>query len=60
MRLILSWEWVYFLDILLTKYFFQLLCSLENDLVEIHWWLFKDNKINVIDVLQVSKHLTIK
>ena len=60
MRLILSWEWVYFLDILLTKYFFQLFCSLENDLVEIHWWLFKDNKINVIDVLQVSKHLTIK
>lgn len=60
MRLILSWEWVYFLDILLTKYFFQLFCSLENDLVEIRWWLFKDNKINVIDVLQVSKHLAIK
>lgn len=40
--------------------FFQLCCSLENDPFEIHLWLLKDNKISVIDVLQVSKHLAIQ
>lgn len=40
--------------------FFQLCCSLENDPFEFHLWLLKDNKINVIEVFPVPKHLASK
>lgn len=56
----LFWEWVCFFDKLFAQYFFQLCCSLENDPFEFHLWLLKDNKINVIEVFPVPKHLASK